>query len=274
MHKDRIPLTWLYVPASRPDRIPKALASTADIVIVDLEDAVAPAVKDEARANLAILNDFPEADVEVRINGAETPWFEEDIEAVRALTRPVGVRIPKAEDPEVIRQLAAELNGCELTLLIESAIGVERAFELATCHPSVVAIGLGEADLKSQIGMSTEQGLAWIRSRIVVAAAAAGLRAPAMSVYANVKDSEGLAASCAEGKALGMVGRAAIHPCQLDVIVESFVPEAREVQRATEILDAMERASDAGNGTYVLSDGTFLDVAMVDAAKRIVLLSR
>jgi len=266
-------LTLLYVPADRPDRVRKALASAADVVLVDLEDAVAPARKDDARAALADLLAEPGRRVQVRINHASTPWHAADVAAVAALPTSVGVRVPKVESAAEIGELAATLPGRELHALIESALGVERALEIATASPQVASLGLGEADLRSDLGVTDDAGLAWARSRVVVAARAARLVPPVMSVYPNVRDLDGLAASCRAGRALGFRGRAAIHPSQLDTIRAAFLPSDEEVSRAREVLSRVDEATAAGVGALALSDGTFLDVAMLEQARTVVALA-
>ncbi|MFC7878041.1 HpcH/HpaI aldolase/citrate lyase family protein [Isoptericola sp. NPDC057391] len=272
------PLTLLYVPADRPDRVVKALGSGADAVLVDLEDAVAPAAKDTARAHLAELLGDPGTGgtpaAQVRVNHPATPWHAGDVAAVAGLPEAVGVRVPKVETIAEVRALAAALPGRSLHLLLESALGVERAFELATASPQVASVGLGEADLRSDLRVDDEAGLAWARARVVVAARAAGLPAPAMSAYTHVRDLDGLAASCRAGRALGFCGRTAIHPAQLATIREAFAPTADEVDRAREVVRAVADAADAGSGTVVLPDGTFLDVAMVERARWTLALAR
>lgn len=267
------PLTLLYVPADRPDRVAKALASAADAVLVDLEDAVAPSRKGEARENarriLAGSGPGPAA-VQVRINHRSTPWHADDVSLLGSLPAEVGARVPKVESALEVRELAAALPGRALHLLVESALGVERAFELATASPQVASIGLGEADLRSDLHVSDDAGLTWARSRVVVAARAAGLVPPVMSAYPNVRDLAGLAASCQVGRALGFSGRTAIHPGQLDTIRAAFLPSAAEVAEAREVLSRVAQAADAGVGAVALADGTFLDVAMVERARWVV----
>src|SRR5690606_31805273 len=102
--------------------------------------------------------------------------------------------------------------------LLESAAGIEQAHQIATAHPAVRGIALGEADLSADLGITDETALNWPRSRAVVAARAAGLPPPAQSVYPDIRDIDGLARSCAAGRALGFLGRTAIHPRQLPVI--------------------------------------------------------
>jgi citrate lyase subunit beta/citryl-CoA lyase len=264
------PLTLLYVPADRPDHVAKALASGADAVLVDLEDAVAPAAKDAARANLAgLLSELePGApQVQVRINAAGTPWHAADLAAVAPLPAPVGVRVPKVESADEVRALANAVPGRTLHLLLESAVGVERAFEIATASPQVGSIGLGEADLRSDLRVDDEAGLTWACGRVVVAARAAGLPAPAMAAYTHVRDLDGLAASCRTGRALGFCGRTAIHPAQLATIRAVFAPSPAEVERAREVVRRVAAAASDGIGTVVLADGTFLDAAMVERAR-------
>ncbi|MBX6385628.1 MAG: CoA ester lyase, partial [Microbispora sp.] len=165
------PLTWLYVPADRPDRIAKALGGEADMVIVDLEDAVAPENKDAARAEVVALLSTPRPRVEVRVNDVRTAYGRADLEALAPLLRGSGgLRIPKVESADEVRRVADAVPGVPLRPAIESALGLERAFEIATASPAVAGIGLGEADLRADLGVADEAGLAWARSRIVVAA--------------------------------------------------------------------------------------------------------
>lgn len=263
------PLTLLYVPADRPDRVTKALASAADTVLVDLEDAVAPSRKVEARENVAgLLARAPGGRaVQVRINHGSTPWHADDVALLAALPAGVGARVPKVESADEVRALAAALPGRALHLLVESALGVERAFELASASSQVASLGLGEADLRSDLRVDGDEGLTWARSRVVVAARAARLPAPVMSAYTNVRDLAGLAASCRAGRALGFCGRTAIHPAQLDTIRAVFLPSAEEISAARDVLERVGNAATEGVGAVALEDGTFLDVAMVERAR-------
>ncbi|WP_433354749.1 HpcH/HpaI aldolase/citrate lyase family protein [Microtetraspora malaysiensis] len=262
------PLTLLYVPADRPDRVAKALVTDADVVIVDLEDAVAAENKGRARAETVALLATPQPWVQIRVNDVRTPYGRADLHALAALvTGTCGVRLPKVESAEEVRQIAAALPGVPLHPLIESALGLERAFEIATASDAVASIGLGEADLRADLGVSGDGGLTWARSRIVVAARAAGLPAPTQSVYPDVRDLAGLAASCLEGRAAGFRGRTAIHPAQLPVIVDAYRPTEAEIAAAREVLAA------AGQGAVALPDGRFVDEAVVRQARRVVELS-
>ncbi|UOZ03919.1 CoA ester lyase [Amycolatopsis sp. WQ 127309] len=267
------PLTFLYVPADRPDRVAKALGSAADVVLVDLEDAVAPAHKDAARANVLRLLASVARPVQVRVNHPSTPWHAADLAAVATLPLEVGVRLPKVESPEEIRAVAAALPDRALHPLIESALGVERALDIATASPRIASLGLGEADLRSDLGVAGDAGLTWARSRVIVAARAARLAPPAMSAYANVRDLDGLAESCRAGRALGFRGRTAIHPVQLATIRAAFLPTPQEIARAREVVERVTDATAAGVGAIALADGTFLDVAMVEQARTVLSLA-
>ncbi|HEU5227408.1 MAG TPA: aldolase/citrate lyase family protein, partial [Ktedonobacteraceae bacterium] len=184
--------SYLYVPGSNQHMLEKAMSTDADALILDLEDAVAPNRKVEARHNVAqVLQIQPVKPLFVRINAINSGLAMDDIAEVAGpwLT---GLRLPKTEKPEEVHLVAEQLDrlGCQagIQCVIESAIGVERAYEIASAHPRITTLGVGEADLAADLGISTEDGFAYIRSRIVVAARAAGLAPPVQSVYTNIRD--------------------------------------------------------------------------------------
>jgi citrate lyase subunit beta / citryl-CoA lyase len=263
--------SYLYVPASDPHRVEKALGSEADAVVLDLEDAVAPSRKAEARENAAeVLRSAPDKPVLIRINAPGSPLAEEDLAAV-AGPNLFGLRIPKAEDPEQIRRVAEALEesgcGAGIQCLIESSLGLEFAFDLARCHASVIGVGLGEADLAADLGVRDEAGLLYARSRVVVASRAAGLPGPVQSVYTDVRDLEGLRRSTLNGRNLGFVGRSAIHPAQLPTTNEVFTPTEEEIAEAEDLLARLEASAGEGTGAFVLEDGRFVDRAVVEGAR-------
>jgi citrate lyase subunit beta/citryl-CoA lyase len=264
-------VTLLYAPADRPELVTKALASTADVVVIDLEDAVAPARKADARSVVAGAGAGADRPVQVRVNARGTVWYDEDVALVAALPHEIGVRLPKVETSAQVVELIGAVGARPVHLLLESALGVERAYELASV-PGVATVGLGEADLRADLRCD-EDGLGYARSRVVLAARAAGLAPPAMSVYPNVRDPDGLRTSCRAGRALGFCGRAAIHPAQLVPIREAFAPAPDEVARAREVVERLERAHAAGVGAVVLEDGAFLDAAMVEQARWVLALA-
>ncbi|MFE0103898.1 HpcH/HpaI aldolase/citrate lyase family protein [Streptomyces sp. NPDC059009] len=274
----RPPLTWLYAPGDRPGVVAKALTAGADVVIVDLEDAVAPDRKEFARSATAELLAAPDpapVPVHVRVNALDGPLAEADLRALAHLPGLAGLRLPKVTSPaDVVRvaeRAAPAEGGCPaLYALLESALGIEHAYAVATAHPALRGLSLGEADLRADLGVRDDAGLHWARSRVVVAARAAGLAPPAQSVYPDVRDLRGLATSCARGRALGFLGRAAIHPRQLPVIERSYLPAPEEIETAEEIL----KAAETDEGALALPDGRFVDRAVVEGARRTLELAR
>jgi citrate lyase subunit beta/citryl-CoA lyase len=269
---------YLYVPGSDPRRIENALASEADAVVLDLEDAVAPNRKEEARETVAgFLRSGDEKPIFVRVNVPGSALAEEDIEAV-AEPNLAGLRLPKTESAEAVRRVAKRLEDlrCEagIQCLIESALGLELVFEIARAHERVVGMSLGEADLAADLGVRNDVGLLYARSRLVVATRAAGLPGPVQSVYTNVRDEEGLRRSTEEGKNQGFVGRSAIHPNQLSTINEVFTPTEGEVAEAEDLLARLEESAGAGTGALALEDGRFVDEAVVGSARLTLALAR
>ena len=260
------PLTLLYVPADRPDRVEKALASSADVVAVDLEDAVAPERKEQARENvLDLLSDGPQGrHVQVRINPRGSDWHESDLDCVAHLHLGIAIRLPKVIAPEDVQAVRRRTGARAIHALIESALGVERAFEIASAGVESLGLPAGSRD---------DEGLTWARARIVNAAAAAGLVPPMMSVHTRLKDDEGLRRSSEFGRSLGFLGRTAIHPAQLETIRAAFRPSRDELATARATLTRLDGARVDGAGTVVLNDGSFLDVAMVESAERTVSLA-
>lgn len=267
-----IPLTLLYAPGDRIELVEKAMTGPADVVIIDLEDAVALAAKEAARRDVAeLLKGSTRRPLQVRINAPGTQWHPDDMEMLAGLPGWVEARVPKVESAAQAREVLTGLAGRPFHALLETPLALERAYEIAAS--GVASVALGESDLRSALGVATTDHLAWQRSRLVNAAAAAGLPPPSMSVYPSVTDLHGLRASCLAGKALGFVGRAAVHPRQLAVIREVFMPTKEEAARARAVLAGFVGASNAGAGTYVLPNGDFIDVAMVKAAELVVELT-
>ncbi|MFF9812812.1 HpcH/HpaI aldolase/citrate lyase family protein [Streptomyces sp. NPDC014006] len=270
------PLTWLYAPGDRPRVVVKALGCGADVVVVDLEDAVAPDRKEYARAATAeLLAERQPVPVHVRINALDGPLAAADLRALSPLPGVAGLRLPKVGGPQQIvrvaeRAVAADGGALPLYALLESALGVEHAHAIATAHRAVRGIALGEADLRADLGVRADAGLDWPRSRVVVAARAAGLPPPAQSVHPDIRDLDGLATSCAHGRALGFLGRAAIHPRQLPVIERAYLPTPAEIEDA----EAVIKAAAAHPGAHALPDGRFIDAAAVTAAHRTLDLAR
>jgi citrate lyase subunit beta/citryl-CoA lyase len=263
------PLTWLYVPGDRPPVVAKALRAGADVVVIDLEDAVAPERKAYARDATAELLAEPQPQpVHVRVNALDGPLAAADLKALAVLPGLAGLRLPKVTSPEQITRIATHTapaaGALALYALLETALGVERAYEIAAAHPSLRGIALGETDLRADLGVRDDPGLDWSRSRVIVAARAASLPPPPQSVHPDIRDLEGLAASCAHGRTLGFLGRAAIHPRQLPVIERAYLPTAWEIEQAETIV----KAAAVERGAQALPDGRFIDAAVVATAQR------
>jgi len=270
------PLTWLYAPGDRPHVVAKALVSGADVVVVDLEDAVAPDRKEYARSATAELLTEPQpVPVHVRLNALASPLAARDLAALAALSGLSGLRLPKVTSAAQVIGIAeatapAEGGAPPLHALLESALGIEHAHTIATAHPALRGIALGEADLRADLGVREDAGLDWCRSRVVVAARAAALPPPPQSVHPDIRDLEGLAASCAHGRALGFLGRTAIHPRQLPIIERAYLPTEQEIEEAETVV----KAATTEQGAQALPDGRFIDAAVVTAAHRTLSLAR
>lgn len=264
----RVHRSWLYVPGDRLERVDKALASAADAVVVDLEDAVAPDRKDLARQTVLDLVTQTDATalerLWVRVNTPTNPWGAADLEAVSGLPL-AGLRVPRAADPDQVREIA-DRTGLPLQLIVETAAGLARSVELAGAHPLVTGIGLGESDLGADLRITDDAGLDWARGQIVVAARAAGLPSPVQSVWTAVRDLEGLRASSLRGRALGFLGRSVVHPAQIAPVHDVYTPTSEEVADARSIVAAADAAKERGEVALLDEAGRFIDPAVVDRA--------
>jgi citrate lyase subunit beta/citryl-CoA lyase len=274
-------VTALYVPGDRPERFEKAVTAGPDVVILDLEDAVSAGRKEFARSAVAeyLRNPRPSGPaVQVRINGRQTPWWRGDLAALAGSAGLSGVRVPKVEAIEDLDAVAEQVPEAALHPMIESARGVQAMAAIAAARVTVGAagvasIGLGEADLASDLGLADDAALDPIRSWLVVAARAAGLPPPMMSVWTALDDERGLVGSCRAGRRRGFLGRTAIHPRQLAAIREGFTPTAVEVEDARAVLATLADADRAGSGVAVTPDGRMVDGAMRTGAQRVVALA-
>jgi citrate lyase subunit beta/citryl-CoA lyase len=271
-------LAWLYVPATRPDRFAKAHV-VADGVAVDLEDAVLPAARDGARANLASLRSLSGKPIVVRVNAVDSDDFARDIAAVAPLIGAgvvQAIRIPKiATAADVDRAAEATASWPEERRLIcqlESARGVHEAFEVAA-HPAVIGVMLGEADLRADLelprGTQGDAGLALARQTVVLASRANGLGAPVASSYTDLADEEGLRANTELMRELGFRGRSCLHPRQVDVVRRVFAPSPADIEWARSVLAAVVSAEGQGSGAVALDDGSFVDSAVERQAREI-----
>ncbi|MFF8883202.1 HpcH/HpaI aldolase/citrate lyase family protein [Streptomyces flaveolus] len=258
--------SWLYVPAHRPELLGKAMAGQADAIVLDLEDAVPPGSKQAARDHVvaALSQDWPKP-IWVRINSLESPWGKNDLTALTG-TAAAGLRLPKAEDPDTVHSLASA-SGLAVHALIESALGVENAYRIATAHPSVALLSLGEADLMADTRVSDISALDWARQRLVNAARAAGLPSPPLAAWTDVADVAGLSADTLAASRSGFFGRSVLHPKQVGVVNEIFTPDPDEVAAARARLDS-QTGRDAA--AWLDEQGRFVDAALLANARWLV----
>ncbi|MCY4163454.1 MAG: CoA ester lyase [bacterium] len=262
--------TTLYVPGDRPDRFDKALASGADAIICDLEDAVAEDSKALARQAVAEwLRANSGAACWVRVNN-RPDLLSTDAALVRSLVADgvsfCGVVLPKATPAAC----ETDFGGCGVMALIESAAGVIHINQIAS-QAAVVQVALGEEDLAADLGMqpSVDAPEMWaIRTAAVVASAAAGLQAPVGPVFTNLEDEAGLAATSHTLRRQGFGGRAVIHPKQVNAVHLAFTPTSAEIAKAQATLEAFAAAAEANSGVAVV-DGRFIDAAVVRWAKAV-----
>ncbi|MYB03949.1 MAG: CoA ester lyase [Acidimicrobiaceae bacterium] len=257
------PRSYLYVPADRPEMLAKAGERGADALIVDLEDAVAPSRKVEARR---ILADFLPGPIEtwVRVNSHPDQLAEDAAVAGGA----AGIVLAKAE-PETLSR-AVSLTSLPIMPLVETAAGLQAASELASAD-GVERLAVGEADLSAELGVTLgddEVELLYARSQLVVASAAAGIDAPSGPVFTDFRDSDGLRRSTEALVRLGFGSRPAIHPAQVQVINEVFTPTEEQVSDAREMIEGFEAAVAAGAGVAA-ADGVMIDEAVVRQARRV-----
>jgi citrate lyase subunit beta/citryl-CoA lyase len=266
----------LFVPGNRPDRIGKAVAAPTDAVIIDLEDSVPAAEKPQARtwAREAVERHSGRP-LLVRVNALETGLASEDL--ARSIAPGLeGIVLPKVQRPADVEHVHALLLAAErsagiapgrvgLVLLLESAIGVENAFAVASaalCPGRSRRLAFGAADFSADMGMllsKESDGLLYPRARIAVASRAAGLPGPLDSPFmTDLKDLEALRADTQRGRRLGFGGRLCIHPSQVPVCNEVFSPTEQEVAWARRVLAAFDAAAAEGRGAIQV-DGKMVD---------------
>ena len=279
--------SMLYIPGDSPRMIQHAPVFGADSILLDLEDAVALTEKDAARKMVACYlknYDFKNLIVTVRTNGSDTEYFDDDLKEIIPCV-PDAVRIPKCNSPEDIMIADKKIEEIEkansipvgkvrIHAMIETALGVENSFLIASACPRVQAITLGGQDLTADMGVQkTKEGweLFYGRSRVVVAARAAGIDVYD-TVWADINDKEGLMKECRQIVNLGFTGKAAIHPDQIETIHRAFMPTEKEFRKALRIMEAAEDAKKEGKGVISV-DGKMIDAPVVARAAHLLELA-
>ncbi|MGR9289954.1 HpcH/HpaI aldolase/citrate lyase family protein [Rhizobium leguminosarum] len=259
--------TFLFVPGDRPERFSKALATAADMVVIDFEDAVAPSKKADAREALKSFEAGAGIErIVVRINATTTSDFEKDLNACGAAG--VGaLMLPKAEGREDVGRIASGVGKVRVIALVESALGLERCGEIAR-QPLVDRIAFGSIDYRLDLGIPEDgPALATARSQIVFQSRLASIAAPIEGVTAAYNDGELLLSDIAVARSFGFGGKLAIHPCQIEVINYGFAPSEAEVAWAKRILAAAEETG--GEVGAVSLNGEMIDRPVLLRAERI-----
>jgi citrate lyase subunit beta/citryl-CoA lyase len=227
----------LFVPGSRLDRFAKAEAAGADVVVLDLEDAVGADEKEGARAN--VTRWLTRGRAVVRINAVGTAEHGADVHAIAGQPGLVGVMLPKAEGREQVASVA-DLTGVPVVPLVETAVGVRAAHELASA-PGTVRLAIGTLDLAADLGCDdTWEAMLLARSQLVLASRSAGVAPPVDGVHVAIGDTDGLGLSTRRARSLGFGARLCLHPDQVDTVHIAFAPTERELARARAVLDMTE----------------------------------
>ena len=278
----------LFLPGNNPNMLINGCCLGADAVIFDLEDAVSPDQKDAARIlvrNTMRYMDFRGCEKIVRINSVDTAYWRADLDAILP-QKPDLILLPKAGTPADVLEADAYITALEEKLgfapltvglmpLIETALGVENAFAIATCCQRVQALFLGAEDFTADLQCVRTKGsreIEYARTRLIVAARAAGIEVYD-TPFTDVNDDEGIASDAALAKALGFSGKAAISPRHVEVINRVFSPTVKEIEYAYEVMDAIARAKAQGKGAVALR-GKMIDAPIVARAQRTIAMAK
>jgi citrate lyase subunit beta / citryl-CoA lyase len=280
------PRSLLIMPANRADMLAKAPTYGADALVFDLEDSVPVAEKDKARelARRFIETHKATSTVYARVNALHTGMLEQDLDAI-VVDGLQGIRLPKAESAESIRAVDAILSVRErargltpgaiaLSPSLESAKGVWFAHEILSASPRIRSVTAGTAqdgDLQTDLGyMWTAEGneVLYVRSRVLLAARAAGVEHVLDGSYANIRDLEGLRTCCEAARKLGYRGKTAVHPSQIETLNRIFTPSAQELDYYRRVIEAFDAAVARGSAAITV-DGKLVDYAMAGMAKRV-----
>ncbi len=273
--------TMLFLPGNSPNMIMNGGLLGADSIIFDLEDAVAPDQKDAARdlvrCALSAL-DFGKCEIIIRINALDTPYWEEDLKEMIPL-RPAVIMPTKVSGAAYIRKLDERISELEaengipvgeirLIPLLETTLGIENAFEIATASPRMEALYLGAEDLTADLRCQrTKEGneIAYARGRLVCAARAAGIEAYD-TPFTDVEDLAGLKADAQLAKGLGYTGKAVISPRHVACVNRVFSPSPGEIAYARDVFEAIRQAKEQGRGAISLR-GKMIDAPIVQRAR-------
>ena len=279
--------SMLFLPGNTPNMLINGNCLGADSVIFDLEDAVSPSEKDSARIlvrNTMRYMDFRGCEIIVRINSIDTPYWKQDLDAIMAY-KPGLILLPKTNSAadalaadaymtEVEQKLGMEVGSVGLMPLIETAMGVENSFAIASCCNRLQALFLGAEDLTADLRCKrTKEGreIEYARTRLVMAARAAGVEVYD-TPFTDVNDDEGIWKDALYAKALGFSGKSSISPRHVNVINQVFSPSQADIDYAYEVMDAIAKAKEQGKGAIALR-GKMIDAPIVTRAQQTIAMA-
>lgn len=270
--------SFIFTPGLKPAMFPKALASGADIVCVELEDGIAPHDKEAARHHALKLFEQPQEDdgVEriVRINSLREGFGIADVQAILTTdTPPPALMLPKVKCADEVIQLDNLLSerghNTRLHIIIETNAGLEAAYDIANCSERIDAMFFGGVDMAAELRCDNAwEPLLYARSRVVHAAASAGLDVIDVP-YLDLDDPDGMALAARQAKALGFSGKGSIHPKQIAAINKVFTPDAEEITRARRIIETFQQA----NTGLVVIDGKLIEKPVLREMQRILAIA-
>ncbi len=270
----------LYLPGANERALEKAKTLPADALILDLEDAVAPDSKVDARRRVCeavAQNAHGHREVAIRVNGLDTPWHADDI-AAAAEAEPDAVLVPKVNSPAEVhaieRALAKAPDRTAIWAMIETPVAMLHAEDLARESERLTVLVMGTNDLAKELNAEHVPGRAPLLTALSLALLAARATGKAIldGVYNDVRDLAGFEAECLQGRQFGFDGKTLIHPGQLEPCNRIFAPSADEVATSRKIIDAFEEASRAGRGVVTV-DGRMIEQLHVDSARRTLALA-
>ena len=270
--------SFIFTPGLKPEMFPKALASGADMVCIELEDGIAPKDKEEARIKALKLFEVAQADDGVerilRINSMRERFGIEDVLAILATdTPPPSLMMPKVQSPDeiiMLDQLLTERgHKTRLHVIVETNAGLEAAYEIANCSSRIEAMFFGGVDMAAELRCENNwQQLIYARSRVVHAAASAGLDVIDVP-YLNLQDLDGMCDEAKKAKDLGFAGKGSVHPKQIAALNDIFTPSKDNITRARRVIKTFE---DADTGLVVI-DGKLIEKPVMREMYRIVAIA-
>ena len=263
--------TFLFSPGHRPEFFNKALASSSKAIIIDLEDAVPPDQKKQAREHIQAFWQSCSMEnrqrVLIRINPIDTDFTNDDIAFLNLLEGPINIVVPKVESLKQLMQLTQQVPTLNSVIaIIESARGIDSVKEIAT-HPLVLRLALGNIDTQADLGIRCDENeteLLPVKFAITLASRLAGIAPPIDGVSTDIHDSELLAKDTHRAKRLGFGAKLCIHPKQVDVVVTCFTPTEKEIEYAKRVVEADSNSQ----GAAVQLDGKMIDRPVVLLAQR------